>query len=171
MSTEAFFALGLMVGLMVAVWVLTRKARRSKHYDEMQQKIRADGYRLGFFTTLLMMVVLIFLTELGISRYISPAFGLLTVMMVGVTVFALYCIRHEAFLSVGDKGKSYVMVFALVTVCNGAVALMRLLEGELLENGVVTLSSGAQLLMFAAFLPLLIALLIRQKQSGKEAEE
>ena len=52
MSKDTFFALGILAGLMIAAWALGRKSFRNKHYDEMQMKIRAMGYRIGFFTAL-----------------------------------------------------------------------------------------------------------------------
>ena len=73
MSTNAFFAMGLLVGIMLAAWGLGRKWAKQKHYDEMQLKIRAEGYRLGFFTALAMIVVLILLYELGLMARIAPS--------------------------------------------------------------------------------------------------
>ena len=171
MSKDAFFALGLLAGLMIAAWGLGRKAFKSKHYDEMQLKIRATGYRIGFFTALALMAVLMLLFELDCLGIVSPAFALLAVLMVSITVFAVYCIRHEAFLSVDGQGKRYIALFTLVVLCNGLTSALRLIRGEALENGRLTLSFGSPLLMTVAFLVILAALLIKTVKAGKEAAE
>lgn len=171
MTTNTFFALGVLAGLMAAVWALSRKSRREKHYDEMQLQIRANGYKLGFFTILALLVVLMLLSEEGLFSLVSPSLALFAALLIGVVTFAVYCIRHGAFLSVGDKGKSYLAVLALVTLSNGGVALNRLLGGRMLENGLVTLDFGAPALVFAGFVIILAVLAAQIARSGKEAEE
>ena len=171
MSKDAFFALGLLVGLMLAAWALSRKNAKCKHYDEMQLKIRAAGYKLGFFTALGLMVVLMLLFELDCLGCVSPAFALMAVLMISITVFAVYCICHEAFLSVDGQGERYIVLFSLVVLCNGAASVMRLIRGEALEEGRLTRSFGSPLLMTVGFLVILAALLIKTAKAGKEAAE
>ena len=108
MSDNAWLALGLFVIVMVAAWALTRKARCSEKFDEMQLKIRARGYQIGFFTALGLMMVLAFLLETGCVTIMSPGLLALTALMISVTVFAIYCITHEAFLSIRGDGKNHI---------------------------------------------------------------
>ena len=73
MNTGSVMALGIMVGVMIAACVLSRKAKKTTEYDEMQLKIRARGYQIGFFTALGLLVVLILLLELNAFRSSHPA--------------------------------------------------------------------------------------------------
>ena len=64
MNTGTFMVLGIMVGVMIAALFLSRKAQKKEcEYDEMQLKIRAKGYQIGFYTALFLMIVLILLCE------------------------------------------------------------------------------------------------------------
>lgn len=171
MTSDVFFPIGIMAGLMLGIWALSRKAAQTRHYDEMQLKIRANGYKLGFFTVLALLALLMVLSETGLSSVVSPSLALFAVLMAGVITFAVYCILHEAFLSVGNQGKSYLAVFTIVIACNAAVAVVRLLNGEIMENGLVTLDFGAPALVCVGFLAALIALLIKMARVRKEAAE
>ena len=56
MTRGTVLALGIMVGVMVAAWFLSRKAmQKNCEYDEMQLKIRAKGYQIGFYTALFLL--------------------------------------------------------------------------------------------------------------------
>ena len=82
MSDNAWMALGLLVIVMVAAWALTRKARCNDKFDEMQLKIRARGFQIGFFTALGLMMVLAFLLEMNIITLVTPGLLALTALMV-----------------------------------------------------------------------------------------
>ena len=69
MTDNAWMALGLLVIVMVAAWALTRKARCNEQFDEMQLKIRARGFQIGFFTALGLMMVLAFLLGVLITLF------------------------------------------------------------------------------------------------------
>ena len=50
-NTVVILELVLLIG--IVVWVMLRKKKScTEQYDEMQLKIRAEGYRIGFFTAL-----------------------------------------------------------------------------------------------------------------------
>ena len=171
MTLDLAIAGAIMLVIMGGMWFLMGKKAKVSSFDEMQQRIRGDAYRLGWFTTMILSVGLMILSELGAFRYVSPSFGMFAVLTAGVFVFAVYCIRHGALLSVRESSGSRIGLFALITVCNGAVALYRLLSGQALENGVLTLSFGAPALLCAGFLALVIAMLLKQASDRKETDE
>ena len=171
MNTGTALALGIMVGVMVAAWFLTRKNRQQNEYDEMQLKIRAKGYRIGFFTVLMLLVVLILLLEMNVFTTVTPAFAAFAVLIAGVTVFAVYCIVHGAFLSFRGNAKNYLAIFAMVVALEGIATVRHLMNGDFLENGKLTFGSGCSAVMFAGFLVLLITLIVKTVRGGKETEE
>ena len=171
MTTGTFFALGIMAGVMIAAWLLGKKKRKTQEYDEMQLKIRATGYQIGFFSALILLMGAILCSELGLFKAVTPAFAMFAVIMISVTIFAVYCILHDAFLGMNGSGKSYIFMFAAVTILNVIVTIRRMAEGEILENGVLTFSGGSSLLLSAGFLVILITLIIKSLRGGKEAEE
>ena len=172
MNTGTAMALGIMVGVMIAAWVLSRKAmKKNSEYDEMQLKIRAKGYQIGFFTALILMMIVILLCEMNWLTAVTPGFAVYAALIVSVIVFVVYCILHDAFISFRGDGKSQIWIFGIVALVEGFVAIRELSDGNLLESGKLGFSSGAPILMFVCFLAVLITLIIKLIRNRKEAEE
>ena len=172
MTTGSVMALGIMVGVMIAAFFLTRKSRKEEcEYDEMQLKIRAKGYQIGFFTALALLLMLVFLYEMNLLTVMTPGFAAYAVLIICVTVFTIYCILHDAFLSISGNAKSYLGIISMVVLVEGFVAVRDAVNGKLLENGQLTFGGGAPALMFICFLAILITLIVKTIRNGKEAEE
>ena len=172
MNTGTVLALGILVGVMITAWLLSRKAmKKNCEYDEMQLKIRAKGYQIGFFTALGLLVVLILLLELNAFSFVTPGFAVYAILMISVVVFAAYCILHDAFISVRGDGRSQIIVFSLVVLAEGLASIRYITEGEFLKTGTLAFDSGAPVLMFICFLAILITLIVKTVRNRKEAEE
>ncbi len=172
MSTGSVLAIGIMVGVAVAAWFLSRKAmKKNCEYDEMQLRIRAKGYQIGFYTALFLMMIVVVLSELDWLTAVTPGFAVFAALIISVTVFAVYCILHDAFISVRGDGRSQIAVFSIVVLAEGLASIRYITEGELLKSGILTFGSGAPALMFVCFLALLITLIVKTIRNRKEAEE
>ena len=172
MDNGSVMAMGIMVGVMAVVWFFSRKNRNKENeYDEMQLKIRAKGYQIGFFTALVLMMMLVFLSEMNLLTVVTPGFAAYAALLVSVTVFAMYCILHDAFLSVRGNAGSYFGIFGFVVLMEGIVTVRYLMEGKMLENGKLLFSTGAPAGMFVCFLAILITLVLKTVRNRKEAEE
>ena len=164
MSTGSVVVLGIMVGVMIAAWVLTRKNRRKEcEYDEMQLKIRAKGYQIGFFTALCLLLVFILLAEMNCLTVVTPGFAAYAVLIISIL--------HDAFLSIRGNAKNYLGIFSMVVLVEGFVAARYLINGEMLEDGKLTFGGGAPAIMFICFLAILIVLIVKTIRNRKEAEE
>lgn len=172
MNTGTAMALGIMVGVMIAAWALTRQARKKDcEYDEMQLKIRAKGYQIGFFTALILLLALVLLSEMNLLTAVTPGFAAYAALILSVTVFAIYCILHDAFLSVRGKAVNYICIFSIVILTEGFVAIRYAAEGSLLEDGKLAFRGGAPAVMCICFLAVLITLIVKTIRNRKEAEE
>ena len=170
MSDNAWLALGLLVIVMVAAWALTRKARCNDKFDEMQLKIRSRGYQIGFFTALGLMMVLAFLLETGCITVVTPGLLALTALMISVTVFAVYCITHEAFLSIRGDGKNHILLYAVIIIVEIVNIVRHAVMGTMLENGKLEFGVGAGIVMCVCFAVILATLIVKKIRVGKEAE-
>ncbi len=172
MTAGTALALGIMTGVMIAAWFLFRKSwKKECEYDEMQLKIRAKGYQVGFYTALFLMLVLVLLSELNWLTVVTPGFAVYAALMVSVTVFAVYCILHDAFLAVHGNANRYFGLFGMIVVLEGIVSVRYIIDGEMLENGKLTFGGGAPAMMCVCFLAILIALIVKTVRDRKEAEE
>ena len=88
-----------------------------------------------------------------------------------MTVFTIYCILHDAFISIRGDSRTQIAVFSLVVLAEGLASIRYLTEGELFKNGVLTFDCGAPSLMFICFLAILITLIIKTVRNRKEAKE
>ncbi len=172
MNTGTVMALGLLVGVMIAAWFLSRKAmKKNCEYDEMQLKIRAKGYQIGFYTALVLMMIVVLLYELNWLTAVTPGFADLAALIISVNVFTIYCVLHDAFISVRGDGKNQIAVFSLVVLAEGLASIRFIMEGELLKSGTLTFDCGAPIMTVICFLAIPITLIVKTVRNRKEAEE
>lgn len=160
----------LLIGLIGLILIRKRKTC-TKKFDEMQLKIRARGYQISFFTALVMMGLLAFLLEVGALGPVTPGLAAMTALMVSVTVFAVYCITHDAFLAVRSTPKNHYFIYAMIVIVEIVNVIRLLARGEVIVDGMVDFSAGCAILMAVAFLVILITLIVKTISERKEAEE
>ena len=171
MTDNAWMALGLLVIVMVAAWALTRKARCNEKFDEMQLKIRAKGFQIGFFTALGLMMVLGFLLETDAIPLVTPGLLVLTALLVSVTVFAIYAITHDAFLSIRGDGRSHIALYAVIVLVEIVNVVRHAVMGTMMDGGKLDFGVGTGMVMGVCFLAILVTLIVKKMKNGKEAEE
>ena len=160
----------LLVGL-IALIVIRKRKTCTKKFDEMQLKIRARGYQISFFTALVMMGILAFLLEINALGPVTPGLAAMAALMVSVTVFAVYCITHDAFLAVRSTPKNHYFLYAMIVIVEIVNVVRLLVRGEVIVDGIVDFSAGCAILMAVAFLVILITLIVKTVSERKEAEE
>ena len=162
--------IALLIGIIA--WVVARKRKTcTQKYDEMQLKIRAKGYQISFFTALLMMALLTVLFECGMLGIITPGLATMAALMISVTVFAVYCITHDAFLAVRGTPKNYYLIYSLIVIVEIVNVIRLFIRGEIIVDGMVDFSAGCAVLMAVGFLVILITLIVKLSRERKEAEE
>ena len=172
MTFEVFFAAALLFVVVLFVLLYSRRKGRScDAYDERQQLIRGRAYRFGFFSTLVLGLAVMVAGSLGLYRFAAPSFCFFAALFGGIVAFAVYCVLRGAYLTAKDSFRSRAGLFGLIVVINAAVTVLRAADGELFEDGVLTLGTAAPALMAAGFLILLAALFIARARAKKEADE
>ena len=160
----------VVIAVVIAAVVLLRKQRGGdKRYDERQMTLRAAGYRLAFFVTLAAGVVVLFLAEMEILPAAAFTLALFVALMAGIVTFAVFCIIHEVFFSIGDKGNYYRVLFGVIVLIDGFAAGTRIADGTILENGVPTFAGCSSLVMTLVFLVVFVALLV--PKNGEEDDD
>ena len=151
MYYPAEIAIGLVAGIVAGIALvylllfLIRKAGgrfeiswqiKGDSYDERQQIERGKGYKAGFYT----LVIYVFAASVLNDVFNIPLLMSFAGMWLGVSaallVFAVHCIRSDAYMSLYENPKGLILMFLLGGLLNlviGVVACVR--RGIILENG------------------------------------
>jgi uncharacterized protein YerC len=77
------------------------------------------------------------------------------------------CILHDAFFTVRNKPKSYIILFAVCTLCQIPAVIGNIHDGRMLRDGVLTFGI-LPVLSGVTFLAVLLAIVIKQAMPEKE---
>ena len=128
---------GILVGLVFALFIVrfvNRNRRMTTEYDEMQKKIRGEGYKIAFYSVIIFEAVMCALTmgmEMPAEPYVIHFFAI----FLGVTVQACYCIWKDAYIGLNTNIKRYIILMVFVSVFNFLVAFRSWKSGELIAEG------------------------------------
>ena len=173
MSTS--YAAGLAFGIVTAliifalVWKFNKKTMKGK-FDERQELVRGRGYKYACFTMLAMLTLDLLLEsfEAFDTLPVSRTLAIFIIILVGVMVYALYCIKNDSYFGVGTDARTYRAVMWVVIVCNAVSAFTGLKEGAMEADGKLSFGPCASLMFCLAFVIILISLRIKQNNLAKE---
>ena len=163
-------SLAVILVITVIVVLIRKKTPTDGGYDERQMTLRAEGYRRGFFGTLIAAGLAILLLEFGVIPAASASLAVFTALMIGLVVFAVFCIMKDVFFRIGEVSKRRIVLYAVIVLLDGGAAVSRIADGSLLENGVPTFASCNSIVMALSFIVILAAILIR-RAAGEEDDE
>lgn len=173
----AFSLLILILFILVSVIVVAIFARLEKSreaFDERQLLLQSKARKLTIFVESIVLGAGALGTDYGLLGRFSPAFIMFTALAAGVTVFIVYCVWHDVYISYRENhNKAFISTFLLFLLFIAASAL-ELMKGNWQEHGQITLSSGMPFLWtFSLGAILLTAALrrLRDRRSGAEDGE
>ena len=164
---------GFVVGLLlvaVVMFIFNRKAHtdgaRKPRFDERQELVRGRGYKYAFFA------LLVYLVAYGVIGYtwFAPLAGAFLGLVIGVGVYACYTIWQDAYFALNEKRRMYILLDALIFAINAAAGVSNILQGRVMENGVVTGGGSLNLMCAVLFLVVLVALLCKEIASRREED-
>ena len=167
-------AIMLLAAILTFAFISKNSKLKMQHFDEMQLLIRATAYRNAFFTVLGVLAALMVLSTdiFGLNRIVDTATQMCTALMAGITVFAVYCIKKDAFFGIDYDNKGYVYMIFGIGVFNLVMGIWRLIDGTIWVDGVITFTHGASnLIIGAGFFIVLIALLLKTSDDKGEVGE
>ncbi len=129
MVGNVIFLLIIYVAIAAVLVVISRKRKKEYHFDEMQEQIRAEGYKIAYMTTLFLLCGIIVVDSAigsAIPEYILGGL-LMAVVMISFLVWGIYCIVHNSFFMLGQNWNSYFSICLIV----GAVNIISFASGIL----------------------------------------
>ena len=172
MSTS--YAAGLAFGIVTAliifavVWKFGRKSMKGT-FDERQELVRGRGYKYACFTMLGLLVLDLLLESYGAfeTMPVTRTLAIFFMILAGVMVYALYCIKNDSYFGVGTDTRTYRAVMWIVIVCNAISGFLGLKDGAM-EDGKLSFGPCASLLFCLAFVIIMISLSIKQRNMAAE---
>ena len=172
MSTSygAGLAFGIVTALIVfaLVWKFSRKSLKGT-FDERQELVRGRGYKYACFTMLGLLVLDLLIESLDAFETlpVTRSLAIFIMILAGVMVYALYCIKNDSYFGVGTDTRTYRAVMWIVIVCNAISGISGLRSGAM-EDGKLAFSPCASLLFCVAFVIIMVSLSVKQRNLAKE---
>lgn len=171
------YATGLAAGILAAliifalIWKFKKNTMKGT-FDERQELVRGRGYKYACFTILILLAIDLLLESYGIFETlpVTRPLAIFTIILAGVMVYALYCIKNDSYFGVGTDTRTYRAVLWVVIVCN-AISGFSALKGGAMVDGKLSFGPCASLLFCIAFVAVLISLTIKQRNLAKEEAE
>ena len=174
MSTS--YAAGLAFGIVTAliifalVWKFNKKSMKGK-FDERQELVRGRGYKYACFTMLGLLTIDLLLESFGSFETlpVTRSLALFIIILAGVMVYALYCIKNDSYFGVGTDMRTYRAVMWVVIVCNAVSAFTGLREdGPMTPDGKLAFGPFVSLIFCIAFAIIMITIRVKQSNMAKE---
>lgn len=109
-------------------------------YDERQVLARGRAFMWGFFS--LMICLMVYgLADMLIEPWCDTLTGCIICICVSLLVFAVICIRKDAFAGIGQKRKRNLTVLLVLTLANLLFGVSHIIDGDLLRDGVLSFHS------------------------------
>lgn len=164
---------GIMLGLVICFIVFKYSNNNHKaktEYDERQQEIRGRGYRVAFYTAMILEAILLVLDYGNLSLPADPYLAHAAVIFISCTVLGCYAIWNGAYWGLNNDRKRYFIVLGVTVVLNALPVIMTATHGGLLENGKLS-SVFINLLALVMLAVLGIVMLIRDNLDRNEEKE
>lgn len=145
---------GILAGLLL-VALLFKKKVLDMHFDERQERARGKAFQYGFFTLLISSYVY-GLSDVIFGKWCDVLTGVTICLTIGLCVFAITCILKDAYLSLREKPRTVMTMFALISAINLGFGGMYAVSGDLLENGVLTFRAVNPILGLATLVILIV---------------
>lgn len=160
---------GIIIGTLISVLLLmsiNKNHSLRTEYDEMQKKARGEAYMYGFFTVLVMEVLLGLAETFG-PLPMEPLVSRFLVIMTGVGVQAVYSIWHNAYIGLNTQMNKYLVMMTVIAAVNLMVAVLAWVNNGMVVNGILQ-TPFANFLCFVLFAVLAAVGLVKKNMEERE---
>ena len=158
------------IGLVLLILLIQKMTGQTKNkFDERQIAARGEAYKWGFFSLMIYEALYTMLLVLGI-RFADEPTGPILGIFIGIAVFGAVAAAKDAYTALDETPRSRFL-WPILGVLWLVIGIMKVLGGEAVRDGVLTLDS-MQLFLGAAFLVIgVVDLIHRLKNRGSDGEE
>ncbi len=151
-----YVVLWTLLGFTIAAFIcilLIKDNTGVARYDERQELIRGRAFKCGFVSALVTAAIIMWYNALEVISFLDMNMALMTVIFIGITVYAVYCIWNDAYFALNEGGNhgGTIMIFFLMGMTNLIIGLNAVLDGEMLLEGTLTIRAAHFLIAVLAF--------------------
>lgn len=169
MQTSISFFLGAVLAIVVAIVIRKSAYKHSCNYDERQIYIRGKGYKIGFITLLVFSCAYIFLC-VGFEELLQYGYLWNTIsMFLSLTIFAVFSIWNDAFFSLKQNPKKYLVLCAVVIACN-SIGIVEVISGRITALDLIFSYKIINALCALSFLVIVVTIIIKIMTDRKEQD-
>ena len=156
--------------LICAVAKSKPKKEKKQQFDERQIAAQGTAYQWAFWTMCVYYFLYAVVSGAAEIVWCDQYLGMLLGVLVGVTVFALFCLFRDAYFRPDQSKASAIAVINIICLSQGMIGLTHLSEGTLIENGVL---SGDCVQFFFVLMAIIldIGFFIKSRMEKREAQE
>ena len=110
---------------------------------------------------------LLVLKILEIPLFSNMEVAMTASIVIGVSVFASYCIWNDGYFALNENRKSLLIMFGLISTLNLVIGIGNVFAGVIIENGAFTFRS-TNLFCALMFIAVFIVMLTKHIKDGKE---
>lgn len=104
--------------VIISYLLFGKKKKGIQIYDERQKLVQKTGFKWGFCTSIILIMLKAILAEFGCIKFMSEIISAVIIVLVSLSVYLVYCIFHDAYLSLTDKPKQIIIFLTLSGILN-----------------------------------------------------
>ena len=131
---------GVVAGVLVSllfVALMKHKKVIDCHFDERQELARGQAFKYAFFT-LAALLLTYGTVDTIFDLPVDTLAGVFLCFCLSMAVFAVICIRKEAYLSLYEKPGKVMALFGFLAALNIGVGAVYCLQGDMVRQGILT---------------------------------
>lgn len=166
---------GMIIGIvvcLVAFRLMNKDKKLRTNYDERQKAIRGEGYKVGFYTTGVSLLILMILESAEIVLPIENMVVYFACFAMGATALCCYSIWKGAYFGINNKRKQWMAFISIAAVINIIVSVNGVVDGDMIVDGKLSflaINATSAVMFLAALVSLGLRSLIDSK--GDDADE
>lgn len=169
------YLLGIFIGLAIGGILILIVLKVTKtdgcikcKYDERQQLVRGKGFKYAFFTLMIYnFLASIFVSFMMEKQYIENGALMIMGILIGVFVYAAYCIWNEGYFSLNENPKRVLIAFGVLAAVNIGIGILNFFNGSSFVDGMLTIhcmNLFVGILFFMIFFVLVVKCICKQRE-------
>lgn len=169
--TDLLLPIIILIFLVALVLIISKLTKNKNcNFDERQELIRGRAFKYAYFAYLIYGAGYGAVSSLLEKDFMTTPTALLVGMYISLIIFAVYNIWNEAFFAFNQKPISYILIFSITTLCSVFSGISAIIDGSIIENGLLTLDCIG-VISSIAFATILITMLIKMILNKKAEQE